>query len=95
MLLFSLITPVILIVLYATFLANVYKDSFLSALPDAVQVSDKLINGTVAAIGDSLDCNPVFHGHVVSVNQMVFIMVTSIVILGILYLIITSEGEFR
>ena len=49
MFLSSLITPVILIVLYATFLANVYKDCFLSALPDTVQISDKLINGTVAA----------------------------------------------
>ena len=49
MFLSSLITPVILIVLYATFLANVYKDSFLSALTDTVQISDKLINGTVAA----------------------------------------------
>ena len=49
MFLSSLITPVILIVLYATFLANVYKDSFLSALPDTVQISEKLINGTVAA----------------------------------------------
>ena len=29
----SLITPVILLVLYATFLGNVYRDSFLSALP--------------------------------------------------------------
>lgn len=45
----SLITPVILIVLYATFLANVYKDSFTSSLPEFMQVSDKLINGTVAA----------------------------------------------
>lgn len=49
MFLSSLITPVILIVLYATFLANVYKDSFLSALPDTVQISEKLINRTVAA----------------------------------------------
>lgn len=40
MFLSSLITPVILIVLYATFLANVYKDSFLSALPVTVQISD-------------------------------------------------------
>ena len=31
MLFSSMITPVILIVLYATFLANVYKDSFVSA----------------------------------------------------------------
>ena len=49
MLFSSLITPVILIVLYATFLAKVYRDSFLSNLPDAVHISDKLINGTVAA----------------------------------------------
>ena len=48
MLLTSLITPIILIVLYATFLAKVYKDSFLSALPDTVHISDELINGTVA-----------------------------------------------
>ena len=30
----SLITPIILLVLYATFLARVYKDSFFSALPE-------------------------------------------------------------
>lgn len=45
----SLITPVILIILYATFLAKVYRDSFLSNLPDAVHISDELVNGTVAA----------------------------------------------
>ncbi len=49
----------------------------------------------VTAIGDSLDCNPVFGGHVVSIDQMIFIMVTSIVILGILYLVIASKGESR
>lgn len=49
MLFSSLITPVILIVLYATFLAKVYRDSFLSNLPDAVHISDELVNGTVAA----------------------------------------------
>lgn len=43
----SLITPVILLVLYATFLAKVYRDSFTSALPDMFEVSDKLIDGTV------------------------------------------------
>lgn len=43
----SLITPVILLVLYATFLANVYRDSFVSALPAGVSVPDALINGTV------------------------------------------------
>ena len=47
----------------------------------------------VTAIGDSLDCNPVFSGHVVNVDQMIFIMVTSIVILGILYLVIVNNCE--
>ena len=36
MLFSSMITPVILIVLYATFLANVYKDSFVSATKDMI-----------------------------------------------------------
>lgn len=49
MLFSSLMTPVILIVLYATFLAKVYRDSFVSAISDLVTVSDKLIDGTVAA----------------------------------------------
>ncbi len=43
----SLITPIILLVLYVTFLANVYRDSFLSGLPEGLIVSDKLINGLV------------------------------------------------
>lgn len=44
---FSLITPIILLVLYATFLANVFKDSFLSNIPEGVVVSEGLINATV------------------------------------------------
>lgn len=44
----SLITPIILLVLYATFLANVYKDSFLSAIPDSFKLSNKLINALVS-----------------------------------------------
>ena len=43
----SLITPIILLVLYATFLANVYKDSFTSAMPAGLEISEKLINATV------------------------------------------------
>lgn len=44
----SLITPLILLVLYATFLGNVYEDSFRSALEAAgVSVSDKLVGGCV------------------------------------------------
>lgn len=49
MLFSSLITPAILIVLYATFLAKVYRDSFVSAISDKISISDKLIDGTVAA----------------------------------------------
>lgn len=44
----SLITPLILLVLYATFLSNVYEDSFRGALEAAgATVSDKLIRGCV------------------------------------------------
>lgn len=44
----SLITPIILLVLYATFLAKVYKSSFMSSLPKGFEVSEKLINGMVS-----------------------------------------------
>lgn len=43
----SLITPMILLVLYGTFLANVYKESFMSAIPEGVNVLEKLIDGCV------------------------------------------------
>lgn len=45
----ALITPFILIVLYVTFLAKVYKDSFVTAFPEGVSIADKLIDGTVAS----------------------------------------------
>ena len=44
----SLITPIILLVLYSTFLKKVYDDSFRSALKAAgASVSDSLLNGCV------------------------------------------------
>ncbi len=43
----SLITPAILLVLYVTFLGNVYTDSFRSSLPEGFILSDKLINAVV------------------------------------------------
>ncbi|MGF0101938.1 ABC transporter permease [Faecalicatena contorta] len=44
----SLITPLILLVLYGTFLSNVYEDTFRSAIEAAgATVSDKLIGGCV------------------------------------------------
>lgn len=48
MFLTSLITPLILLVLYATFLGNVYEDSFRSSFEATkVMVTDKFINGCV------------------------------------------------
>ena len=49
----------------------------------------------VEAIRDTLDCNPVFHGNVVSVNQMIGIMMGSIAVFGIIYYLVTllSAGE--
>ena len=43
----SLITPLILLVLYATFLADVYRDSFASAMPAGLSIPDDLIDATV------------------------------------------------
>ena len=43
----ALITPMILLVLYATFLANVYEDSFTANLPAGVVLSDSIVGGLV------------------------------------------------
>ncbi|MGN1213030.1 MAG: ABC transporter permease [Christensenellales bacterium] len=43
----SLITPLILLLLYATFLAKVYRDSFVASLPDGFVLADSVINATV------------------------------------------------
>lgn len=45
----SLITPMILLVLYATFLANVYRDAFSSGFPVGFSISDELLDATVGA----------------------------------------------
>ena len=43
----SLITPAILLVLYATFLANIYRDSFTANLPQGFTLPEKILNGLV------------------------------------------------
>ena len=43
----SLITPIILLVLYAAFLAKVYLESFTAAMPTGFDIPQKLIDGTV------------------------------------------------
>jgi multidrug/hemolysin transport system permease protein len=45
----ALITPAILLVLYATFLGNVYRDSFVTHIQNAVTLPDKLIDSLVAS----------------------------------------------
>lgn len=43
----SLITPAILLMLYVTFLANVYRDSFISGMPEGVTLPEELLEGLV------------------------------------------------
>ncbi len=45
----ALITPAILLVLYATFLKNVYRDAFLQSFPAEITVSESIISGLVGA----------------------------------------------
>ncbi|MDE7330183.1 MAG: ABC transporter permease [Clostridia bacterium] len=45
----SMITPIILLVLFVTFLRNVYIDSFKSAFPEGFTVDDRIINGITGA----------------------------------------------
>ena len=44
----ALITPMILLVLYVTFLSNVYKDSFVAGLPAGIRIDGGLIDSLVA-----------------------------------------------
>ena len=43
----SLATPMILLVLYATFLRNVYRDVFISIIPESLGIAEKVIDGLV------------------------------------------------
>ena len=43
----ALITPAILLVLYASFLSNVYRDTFLSSLPQGLTLAEDLLDGLV------------------------------------------------
>ncbi len=44
----SLITPMILLILYSTFLANLYRDNFSSILSAGVAISERMLDGAVA-----------------------------------------------
>ena len=54
MLFTSLITPLILLVLYATFLADVYRDAFLAAMPIVRPLSDALSRAVDGCVGGQL-----------------------------------------
>lgn len=43
----SLITPVILLVLYTTFLGNIYRDTFSANLPENIKLPESLLDGLV------------------------------------------------
>ena len=45
----AMITPIILLVLYSTFLLNVFKDSFRSSFPEGFEIGESVINGLVGA----------------------------------------------
>ena len=47
MLITALITPLILLVLYATFLAKVFKDSFAGGMPPGIEIAPELLDGCV------------------------------------------------
>jgi multidrug/hemolysin transport system permease protein len=44
----SLITPAILLILYSSFLGTVFKDTFLSLIPEGLEISTKIINSLVS-----------------------------------------------
>ncbi|MBQ8229760.1 MAG: ABC transporter permease [Clostridia bacterium] len=46
----SLATPIILLVLYVTFLYNVYEDSFTASLPEGVAFDPELLDGLVGGL---------------------------------------------
>jgi len=48
MLFTSLITPIILLVLYSTFLAKIYRDSFQNSLPIGVEIDERVVNAIVS-----------------------------------------------
>ena len=63
-------------------LRGVFEEMSSAGFPDDV----------VTGIADSLDCNPVFQGHVVSSNMMLGIILVSTILFGIAYLCISASS---
>ena len=53
----------------------------------------KFPDDAVTAIAGTLDCNPIFRGHVVSTSEMIIVLIGSIVLLGMVYLAVTTLAE--
>lgn len=64
-------------------LRGVFEEMKASGFPDEV----------VTGIADSLDCNPVFRNHVVTMTEMLMIMLGAVIIFGIIYLVISAMPE--
>ena len=47
----------------------------------------------VTGIADSLDCNPLFRGHVVTTTEMLVVMIGAVLVLGVVYLMMTAVPE--
>ena len=64
-------------------LRGVFEEMKASGFPDEV----------VTGIADSLDCNPVFRNHVVTMTEMLMIMLGAVIIFAIIYLVISAMPE--
>lgn len=84
----------VLFYLPSTYGTSLLKNHMLRGIIEEVE-KQNLPEKMIAAVKDTLDGNPQFRGHVVSVEQMIMIMVMvgSIVLLGVLYLWLTSLRE--
>lgn len=78
----------------STYGTSLLKNHMLRGIIEKME-KQNLPEEMIAAVKDTLDCNPQFRRHVVSMEQMIMVMVGSIVLLGVLYLWLTSLWENR
>lgn len=82
----------VLFYLPSTYGTSLLKNHMLRGIIEEVE-KQNLPEEMIAAVKGTLDGNPQFRGHVVSVEEMIMVMVGSIVLLGVLYLRLTSLRE--
>ena len=78
----------------STYGTSLLKNHMLRGIFEEME-NNQLPEEMITAIRDTLDCNPKFHGSVVSVNQMVMLMVGCVVVFGIIFLCMTFEKNHR